>query len=933
MTKPNPLTRRGFLSITAGTSAGVGLLGCSDVLPRFIRPQVIAADDITSGVASFYKTVCRECAAGCGLMARVREGRAVKVEGNPDHPLSLGALCVRGQAAIEGLYSPSRLHQPLIKGKTASWSEAQTAFGQGIGAALQAGKQVVVVTRPERGVVGDLLRNWLTALGQSPDQVLVYDAAEPTWLREAAQATFGVNSQPTWRVDQAKTVLSLGADLVEDWDTPVAHARALAQLRSAQGRGRFLYVGPRLSATAATADAYHPLHPGAELPFVLALLHEVLTQQPHPAGVDDAALAQLKTLAAAHDPALVAGRIGIAAKTLTDLAHELLQTGPALVVGPGRVAAGEDAVAVSQAVYLLNLALGAVGNTLVFHEVPAAPWAGPSLTQAELAARVQAGKVGAIVVHQCNPLGLATVFAPLADALHKVPWLAVLGHQGDETAQMAQLVLPDHHFLESWGEVDSQPGIHGLQQPVMTPLHDTRAAADVLLGAARQLTKTTGLPEEETFALYQRNRLTDADVERGGVFTVATPRAVTLTPTAVSGISLKESGLAAGPVLIATPSLRYLDGMQRQSPLVSEVPDALTAIAWSGWVEVNPETAATQGLVQGDELRLKIGNQAVNLPVFVTPTVAPDVLAVPLGHATALLQGRQHLRGRLGNVQVARTGQRINLPSNSGSLDDQGRDLAKQVDAKHDQLPEHEPLATIQDPEDKTKHRWALAVDLDKCNGCGACVAACHVENNVPIVGADQFSRGRDMSWIRIQRYMSGTALAPKAVFVPSMCQQCGSAPCETVCPAYATYHTADGLNAQIYNRCIGTRYCSNNCPYVARRFNWFQWPHPEPSHLGLNPDVTVRERGVMEKCTFCVQRIRDVEERARLRGEPVRDGEIVPACGQTCATGALVFGDANDPKSQVSQLMRSGRAYKMLEELGTRPGVTYLARRRKENA
>ncbi len=933
MTDRKSMSRRGFFGITAATGASASLLGCTERLPRFIVPQVVPADDITPGVAAYYRTVCRGCSAGCGLTARVREGRAVKAEGNTEHPLSRGALCVRGQATIEELYSGDRLTTPMLGGKPGDWTTAQKALADGLNAALTAGKQIVVISRPESGVVGDFLRNWLTALGQSPDQVLNYDAAEPAWLREAAEATFGLAAQPVWAISQAKMLLSIGSDFLEDWGSPVEHARDLATLRAADGPGRFVYAGPRMSATAAAADEFLPVRPGAELAFVLGLLHEVLAVQPHPAGFDDAALGQLKDIVAAHDPAIVAGRGGLTAKAVRDLAHELLASGPGLVIGPGRAVAGDDAVTLTQAVYLLNVAIGAYGKTLQFFDAPAEPWAGPSLSLAELTRRAKAGKIGAVIVHQCNPFGLESLHPDFAAAIAKVGFVAVLGNQMDETAHKAHLVLPDHHFLESWGEVAPRPGVHGLQQPVMTPLHDTRAAVDVLLAAARQLGKTTGLPDDETFAAYQRNRVADADVERGGVFGAATPRALSLAPKALTAIGLTKSEIPSGTALVATPSLRYLDGLKPTSSLISEVPDAVTSIAWRGWVEINPEAARDQGIVQGDVLALTTHRGTIKLPAFLTPAVAREVLAVPLGYATELLQGAQQLAGRLGAVQIAKTGQHVALPMTGGSLDDQGRNLAREVDAKHPALPAAEPVITLRDPAEKGKHRWALAVDLDRCNGCGACVAACHVENNIPTVGAEQVANGREMSWIRVQRYFTGTPDAPRAVFVPSMCQQCGSAPCETVCPSYATYHTDDGLNAQVYNRCIGTRYCSNNCPYVARRFNWFQRVYPAPEKFGLNPDVSVRERGVMEKCTFCVQRIRDVEERAKLAGEPVKDGAIQPACAQTCAPQAMVFGDLNDPNSAVAKLARNSRAYRLLEELGTQPGVTYLARRRKDNA
>jgi len=919
------LSRRQFVSRIALGGAGAALAGCSKRAQRYIVPYLEPPDDVVHGVAVAYRSVCRGCPAGCGLTARVLDGRAVKLEGNPEHPASGGALCVVGQAGIEELYAPERLTGPVVPAGAAAarpliWDTAGTKLADGLRHAIDGGREIAILTRPETGALRELMGQWLAALGQPATNVAVFDPAEPTWLRDANRRLFGIDAQPGWRLSEARTVLSIGADLLEDRGSPVEHARELARIR-ADRRRRFVYVGARLSRTAATATGRVRLAPGREMGFVLALLGEVLaTGAP---AMDAAVRARLVALLAEPARAAAAGACGVPAGRIHDLARALTSGGPGLVVGPGRVAAGDDAAALAEAVALVNVAIGAFGCTVDL----AAP-AAPGLALDELVRRAEAGRVGALIVHHADPLGYGPVHAALGGALAKVPLVVALTSRLDATARRAHLVLADHHALESWGEVTPRSGVHGFQQPVMTPLHDTRAAADVLLDAARRLGKTEGLPDG-AFAELVQARLDEKGLARGGEFTpMAAAPAPALVPAALDGLAAwaPAPDRPADVVVLATPSLRDPDGARSASALVQEVPDGLTTVAWSGWAELAPDLARARSIRTGDEVELATRAGAVRLPAVVTPTVGPGVVAVPLPDAVGLLGAEAGLRGRVGPARLAVTGRRVVLAMTAGSLDDRGRELAREVPRAGKRRRRPAPPAAP-----KGARRWALAVDLDRCDGCGACVAACYVENNSPVVGPDEIANGRDMAWLHVQRFFVGPADAPRAVFLPMMCQQCGQAPCEPVCPAYATYHTEDGLNAQIYNRCIGTRFCANNCPYSGRRFNWFDWPHPPPTNLGLNPDVSVRERGVMEKCTFCVQRIRRADETAKVGGRAVRDGDIVPACAETCAAEALVFGDLDDPSSRVAKLARSGRSYRLLEELNTDPGVVYLARREED--
>ncbi len=462
----------------------------------------------------------------------------------------------------------------------------------------------------------------------------------------------------------------------------------------------------------------------------------------------------------------------------------------------------------------------------------------------------------------------------------------------------------------------------------------------------------------------------------GGVWRQVGTQPVTLNP-AVAGVNFDEptlDGDASTPyALLAYPSPVFYDGRSANRPWLQELPDPVTKVVWNSWIEMHPEVAERLGVGTGDVVAVSSPHGQLEAPAFVYHGLRPDTVAIPIG------QGHEHLgrwaRGRGVNplallpaaadeasgatawlttqVALAATGTRITLVGTQGSHDDLGREIAEVVSvAAAAEAEEHareeverEPEALVEAAEDadpKSPYRWGMAIDLSSCIGCSACVTACYAENNIPIVGEELCAQGREMAWLRVESYYEHVSegahgnghgdsegaedeSVPLVVHLPAMCQHCGNAPCEPVCPVYATYHNPEGLNIQVYNRCVGTRYCSNNCPYKARRFEWFDYDFPFPLNLQLNPDVTVREKGVMEKCTFCVQRIMKARNDANAEGRDVNDGEVTTACAQTCPANAIVFGNLRDPNSRVSRLTRSGRAYHMLGELNTRPAVTYL--------
>jgi anaerobic selenocysteine-containing dehydrogenase/Fe-S-cluster-containing dehydrogenase component len=918
-------SRRDFLGGAVGALGASLVAGCSKRLPRYLVPSATPSDDAMPGVARYYRTTCRECPAACGATARVREGRVISLEGNPEHPLSRGALCPQGQAAVEELYAPDRLGAPRAAATEVSWEQAEQSLAAGLGQARDARKLVVLLSRPERGSMGNFMRAWLTALGQQPRQVVTFDPLSRPWMQEGTRRAFGTGATPVYALAAARLLLSIGDDFVEE-GSPVEHARGLADLRAAGGR--FVYVGPRLSLTGAAADEWLSVVPGSEVVLVLGLARAVLEL------VGSAARAfppSVLGALASYDAATVARQTGLDAETVPRLARAFAHTRPSLCLGPGRAVAGDNAASLAEAVGVLNAVAGNLGSTVQFVPRPEEAWAGPSMDLAELGRRAAAGEVGALLVHHANPLGFGAAFGALRTALARVPFVAVFTNALDETAGEAHLVLPDHHFLEAWSDDSPRAGVTGIQQAAMAPLLTTRAAADVLLGAARALGTTAGLPAG-TFADSVRTAFDEKEIEHGGRFATVAPESVALAGDALAAVAtLSLGGPAGGLPLVVAPTLRHPRGLPPLGDLLQEIPDPLTGISWSGWVELHTATAAKLGVETGDLVTLDAAPHArTELPAYVTPSVREGIAAVPIGYAAALFDERTPTLGFATRVQVQPTGRKAeHFPGRDRSQ--HGRPLARRVGKSSRKLPLAPTLPSMYPPVEHPVHRWGMGIDLDRCTGCGACEAACYVENNIAIVGALEVSRGRDMSWLRIQPFVDKVDDVTMATFLPVMCQHCSNAPCEQVCPTYATYHTSEGLNAMVYARCVGTRYCENNCPYNARTFNFFDHPHPARASLRLNPDVTVRERGVTEKCTFCVQRIRAGEEQAKFEGRAIRDGEIVPACVATCPARAIVFGDLKDPASEVSRWAADGRAYHLLDELNTQPGVVYLARRQNE--
>ena len=979
-----PMNRREFFKVVGASTAAAG---CART-PEPLLALVVPADNLVPGVASWFSSVCRECPAGCGVIARNREGRVVKLEGNPDHPVNRGTLCIRGQSALQGLYNPDRLRGPLQRDASGTlrpvkWEETEKFLAERLAAILKQGRgrRIAVLSQLESGSLAALMDAWIRALGARPR--VAYEPFNYESIRAASRVVFGRDAIPHYAIEDANVLLSFGADFLETWLSPVAYARGFAQMHAFKhGRaGTCIHVEPRLSLTAANADEWIRNAPGTEGLLALALLKVITDEGLQAPGVDTAGV---RAVVRGVELDAVSRQSGVPPETIRRIARTFAKARPGLAIGGGVAVSGDDAVDSQVAIHLLNYAAGNVGRTVRFGPDSAFGQASPYGDVLALTEAMAKGEIEILLLIHANPLFTLPPKAGFAGALEKVPLVVSFGNELDETTAKAHLILPDLHPLESWGDFIPREGVIGLMQPTMGRVvdstgrvFDSKAVGDVLLSVGRQVLRSPegkGPLRWPTFQEYLTeqwrriarefspatpfDRFWEEALRRGGVWKDVPTASVQARPAAVAAKPPAMDGQPQGLALLTYPSLRFYDGRGANKPWLQEAPDTMTQVTWDSWVEVPEEKAKALALGEGDLVRIESPHGAIELPAYISKSLHAGAVAVPIGqgHTTygryaenrganpmALVPAASTPGGLAFlsvRVTLTRTGGRRPLAIPQATADQDGRELAQDVGlaaARELELrgavPEKASHPSMYPDVKYPEYRWGMTIDIDSCTGCQACVIACKAENNVPVVGKEQVAYGRDMHWLRIERWQEGPPHHPETLFLPMLCQHCEVAPCEPVCPVFASYHTDEGLNGQVYNRCVGTRYCNNNCPYHVRRFNWWDYgsptsssyAFPDPLPLQLNPDVSVRQLGVMEKCTMCIQRIIAGKDRARDEGRKVREGDILTACQQTCPTQAIVFGNLKDPSSQVAKLARSPRGYHVLEELGTRPGITYL--------
>jgi anaerobic selenocysteine-containing dehydrogenase/Fe-S-cluster-containing dehydrogenase component len=980
-------SRRNFLKAVslAGAAAAVG---CSSDSPRKLIPYIIPPEDIVPGKATWYATTCRECPAGCGLLAKNRDGHVIKVEGSPLHPVNAGKLCPRGQASIQGIYNPDRWPGPRRRNARGTfdsipWDAAEKILVEKLLLLQEKGRgdRIVFLSDLVTGTLQDLIRAWLNAMG-SPGPLL-YEPLGYEPLRRANQLVFGLDGIPAYHIDQADFLLSFGANFLETWVSNAQYARQFASFRSPQTTENFfIYAGPRLSLTAANADEWIPVPPDGAALTAWGLL-KALLEKGLPSPFSRPQMEALKSKVAEISPEAVQGRTGVSKEMMDSLARRFLQAKRPLVLAEGISGSDFHATETAIAANLLCALLPGSRQTLDLSDPSSLGEAVRAEKMKELSQRMLHGDVDLLFISQANPLFTLPPAWEFRKALETVPMVVSFSGCPDETSQFAHLILPSPTFLESWGDFSPRKKVRSFIQPVMGPMFNTRHLGDILLSTGRKL-KGDGVFPSKNFYEYIRNAWAQAgkkqapgtpaeifwqeSLQRGGVWTnriedFSKPLVSASADFSFAPLSIPVSGFAEKNFhFITYPTIQFFDGRNANRPFLQELPDPMTQVTWEGWVEINTETAEKLQIKKDDLLTLKSAYGTWQAPAFPYLGIPPNILAMPLGQGHSAFgrfaagQSKNPVQGisphpdpssggivwSLSGVTIQKLGRAAPLANTDGSLYQHGRNLAQAVSwqeyrhAARQKPPVVLPLPQgftkrddIYPPHSHPEYRWVMVVDLDRCIGCGACVVACYAENNVAVVGKEQVLRGREMSWLHIERYFepeeTNRRERLRIQFLPMLCQHCDEAPCEAVCPMFAPHHSQDGINNQVYNRCIGTRFCSQNCPYKARRFNWFTWPRSETFDWQLNPDVTVRHKGVMEKCSFCIQRIVAAKVQARSEGRKIHDGEFTTACAQTCPSEVFTFGNLVDPASRVAKLIQDPRAYQVLSHLNTKPAVIYL--------
>ena len=1032
------LNRRDFLKMSALGGATLVTAGCDSGPIEKLMPLLAPPYDYVPGVSTHFATTCGECSAACGLIVRTREGRAIKAEGNPQHPISEGRICLQGQSILQGLYSPSRAVGPVAvtdEGRQdIGWKEGK----QQLAAALRELKNkdggILYMGPPRSGSFPEMMKDWLDGMGGGT--YLEFDLTPVNSLKKANHIVFGKDEIPHFALEKAELLINFGADFLETWLNPIQLTRAYTEMhRYKDGKkGKYIHIAPHMSLTGTNADEWISCPVGHETSIALALSRILLDGAEHLSADEKL---RLRELLSRFSEETVSEKTNLPDGTLERLANEFKRNGRSLAMAGGNCNASMDATRLQAAVSILNYVAGNMGNTVVFgadYRI-----GGNSMTELESAiAAMKNGRYGLVIIENVNPAFTLPQNSGFREALKAVPTVVSFSTENDETSKLAHLHLPTAHFLESWGDARPRNGVFALQQPVMArvPGFATMEAGGLMLELARlaevegfethnyrdyikaswkTLHQELGIPL--TFAQFWKGSL-----QKGGHYENFKPSSVALDDEVYSIAFSAPQNRTKGLTLLAVNSnLHNANARGGNRSWLQEIPHPVTQAVWGSWIELHPDTAVKLGIRHGDLVEITSSFGKTEAAAYVFYGIDKDTVAMPAGmgrkvpfpnYASSHNKNRlmpvlesklklEHKRVGINvmdlidwrrdtlsgdlvfageSVSVKPTGKKAYLVTMDGqyrqdiattdvedktgfgdrSQKDRGfvqvMSMGGGVKRHKDHAKEHHPKKRFYTVDRKDKksfydpmaetvakatsksgnptpvyhdpYKWGMTIDLDRCTGCSACAVSCYAENNIPLVGKDRCDKGREMSWLRVERYFETNDQTGKleTYYTPEMCQQCDNAGCEPVCPVYATYQTPDGLCAMIYNRCVGTRFCANGCVYDVRRFNWRSYEFPSPLQLQLNPEVSVRFKGVMEKCSFCQQRIREMKDLAKDNGRDVKDGEIQTACQQACPADAITFGNVMDKNSRVSRIKeKSRRNYIQLPELNFKPAITYL--------
>ncbi|UCD32784.1 MAG: 4Fe-4S dicluster domain-containing protein [Desulfobacterales bacterium] len=971
------MDRRTFLKIAGMGSLSIAA-GCASETEKTLYSLVEAPDDMVTGKAMWYASTCRECPAGCGILAKNREGRVIKIEGNPLHPINKGTLCMRGQAALQRIYDPDRIKTPLLRNQngwqTLTFSQALTLLKEKAEKASKKGPDRV---RMLTGIEGESLLNLFAESLKKwrSSGPLVFEPFAYESLKAANAKAFGLKGLISYHMEDADLLISFGADFLETWLSPVEYAQKFKTAHAVKhgSKSLFFHVSPYQSLTGTNADTWMGCNPGGETAVVLGLIKEALSRgrgQNLPKPVRSA----ITHICSDYSQTRVLRLSGISSDHYQTLQTRLFKSQTPLILGTGSGTSGGNDLQTNLAVNMLNLVLDPELKRFDFAYRHGVETAASRSEIIQFIKDLKSKPADLLLLNNTNPVFTLPSGSGVNEALNSTSLFVVsFSNHMDETTQLADLIFPISLPLESWGEYEGKTGIGSTIQPAMGKLTGAPDMGDLLLETAFGYDLSTHNFKSYLFNHFiQKGSIQNQGnwlqaLQHGGVFQQAKHDRSNLDipDTIRDAFDAMTKPFDEDLVFVAAPSIRFFDGRGANLTWLCEIPDPLTKIAWHTPVLAHPQFMSKYKIEQGDRVRIRSNQGVVEAPAYEFEGVRPNVLVMSIGQGhrsygryaknmglnpVELLSAEMEPafggpRFYAHSISVQKIGNATAMAHTDGSQVQHGRKVALSValdELKHGKpheehgltmddfpftlpLPEgYDPKRDFYPPHDHDTYRWGMVIDLDRCIGCAACSAACYAENNLGVVGIKRVIEGREMAWLQVQRYHDPRQ-EEKIMFLPMPCQHCDNAPCESVCPVFAPHHSKEGLNNQIYNRCIGTRFCSQNCPYKVRRFNWFDWQWPEPLHLQLNPDVTVRSKGVMEKCSFCVQRIKAAHGVSKNENRKIRDGEVVPACVQTCPTGVFTFGNLMDKTSRVRRLVDDPRAYQVMGYLNTKPAVIYL--------
>jgi len=942
----NAASRRDFLKTFGfGIAAASIIASCKRPIDKAI-PYLVKPDEINPGTANYYASSYFDANEYGSIIVKVRDGRPIKIEGNTLSSISQGGTSARMQASVLNLYDDARLKGPLKAGTEMTWEKAdEEIIAQLAGLKAESGKVVILSSTIISPSTREAIR--IFTENQSNTEWIQYDPVSASGILLANQKSFGSALIPDYRFDKAKVVVSFGADFLGTWLSTVEYTKrytAARQLQDGQKEMlRHYQFESGMTLSGSNADVRFPIKPSEEGAIVLALYNAI---------------------AAVKGGTVVSGvqsSIDVA-----ELAKDLLENENHSIV-----ISGSNDENIQLLVNGINQLLGNYGQTIGLDK-PLLTKQGIDQNTDRLLSDLKAGSVKALLVWGANPVYDHPLGKEFAAAIPKSALSVSFSERSDETTALCQYVLPETNFLESWNDLEPKSGIYSLSQPTIAPIFNARAPQESLLKWAGNDTKyhdfiknfwnETQFPKQKEITDFRQ--FWNTSLQNGVFETVQEPKLnYSLVGIAVAASQIKSAGSGIEVALYETVALG--NGKYANNPWLQELPDPVAKISWDNFAAVPVAYAEENGLKNEDVININ----GIELPVFIQPGQAKDTISVALGYGREIAgkvgdKTGTNLYPSVGTANGTRqyyltsakvekvSGKTFELAISQTHYLMEGRPIARETSlddyiknpsSGNELKAEHESKAvTLYEEPVYNGHHWGLAIDLNSCTGCGNCAIACQAENNVQVIGKEQVRNRRIMHWIRIDRYYSENPENPKVSFQPVMCQHCGNAPCENVCPVAATPHSEEGLNQMAYNRCVGTKYCINNCPYRVRRFNWFQYikndkfDYASNSDLGrmvLNPDVTVRSRGVVEKCSMCVQRIQDKKQLAKLEGRAIAEDEIKTACSQSCPGNAIVFGDLENPESRISKLFKDKRNYHLLEELHTLPSVGYLTKVRNTNA